>query len=326
VVETFVFTWLLTVLLPVSFVYAQQPKSFHRVGYLANTDGIRKNTEEVFRQGLRELGYIEGQNFAIEWRFSKGKLDRLPELAAELVRLNVDCIVSFGVAPTHAAKQATMTIPIVMGNADDDPVRHGLVDSLGRPGGNVTGFTSIGSDLAGKRLEILNETVPKASRIAILWDPRGPGGAGHAREAKLAAAALAIELQDVEVQRAGELDRAFLIAVKGRAEALMVVHTGLLNTQRDRILDFASRRRLPAMYSNNSWVLDGGLMGYDTDLPARLRGVASYVDRILRGVKPADLPVVQPTKFELAINLKTAKEIGLTIPPNVLARADRVIR
>lgn len=325
-VGIFVFMWLLTVLPPVDFVYAQQPKSFHRVGYLANAAGIRKDIEEVLRQALRELGYIEGQNFAIEWRFSQGKLDRLPELAAELVRFNVDCIVAFGVAPTHAAKQATTTIPIVMGNADDDPVRHGLIDSLGRPGGNVTGFTSIGSDLAGKRLEILKETVPKANRVAILWDPKGPGGAGHAREARLAAPALAIELQHVEVQRTGELDKAFQIAVNGRADALMVVHTGLMNTQRERILNFASRRRLPAMYSNNSWVLDGGLMGYDTDTPERVRGVASYVDRILRGVKPADLPVVQPKKFELVINLRTAKLLGLVIPPSVLARADRVVR
>jgi putative ABC transport system substrate-binding protein len=310
----------------VSSAEAQEPAKVYRIGYLANPAGIRKNTEEVLRQALRELGYIEGQNYAIEWRFSKGRLDLLPKLAAELVRLKVDCIVAIGVAPTRAAKEVTSTIPIVMGNADDDPVRHGLVASLARPGGNVTGFTNIGSDLAGKRLEILKETVPKTTRVAILWDPKGPGGAGHAREAKIVASALGVELQPVEVRSAEDLENAFQTAVKGRAEALIVVHTGLMNAQRGRILNFAFKSRLPAIYGTNSWVLDGGLMGYDGDSQERLRGVASYVDRILRGAKPADLPVQQPTKFELVINLKAAKQIGLSIPQKVLARADRVIR
>ena len=200
---------------------AQQRKKIYRIGYLTNSPGIRKDTEEIVRQDLRELGYIEGQNFAIEWRFSKGRLDLLPELAAELARLNVDCFVANGVAPTRAAKKATATIPIVMGNADDDPVRHGLVASLARPGGNVTGFTNIGSDLAGKRLELLKETFPKIARVAILWDPKGPGGAGHAREAKAVAPALGVELQPVEVRSADDLENSFQVAVKGRAEALL---------------------------------------------------------------------------------------------------------
>jgi putative tryptophan/tyrosine transport system substrate-binding protein len=321
-------------ILALSFVFqldsdrakAQQPEKVYRIGYMANASGIREDTEEVFRKALRKLGYIEGRNFAIEWRFSKGRLDLLPELAAELVRLKVDCIVAFGIAPTRAAKDATATIPIAMGNADDDPIRHGLVASLARPGGNVTGFTNIGSDLAGKRLEILKETVPRATRVAIFWDPKGPGGAGHAGEAKVVAPALGVELQPVEVRSVEDLENAFQVAVKGRAEALGLVTTGLMNSQRGRILNLAFKTRLPAMYGSNSWVVDGGLMGYDTNSLERLHGVASYVDKILKGVRPADLPVQQPTKFELMINLKTAKQINVTIPPNVLARADRVIR
>jgi putative ABC transport system substrate-binding protein len=226
----------------------------------------------------------------------------------------------------RAAKNATKTIPIVMGNADDDPVRHGLVASLARPGGNVTGFTNIGSDLAGKRVEILKETLPRATRVAILWDPKGPGGAGHVREAKVVAPALGVELQPVEVRSAEDLENAFQVAVKGRAEALIVIHTGLMNPRRALIVNLALKTRLPAMYSTTGWVREGGLMGYDADAQGRYRGVANYVDKILKGTKPADLPVQQPTRFELVINLKTAKQIGVTIPPNVLARADQVIR
>jgi putative ABC transport system substrate-binding protein len=247
-------------------------------------------------------------------------------LAAELVTLKVDCIVATGVAPTRAAKQATSTIPIVMGNADDDPVRQGLVASLARPGGNVTGFTNIGSDLAGKRLELIKETVPKASRVAILLDPKGPGGMGHVRETEIVAPALGVKLQLVEVRGPEELDNAFQAAVKGRAEALIVVTTGLMGNHRSRIVNLAVKTRLPAMYSNTYFVREGGLMGYAADIPARWRGVAAYVDKVLKGAKPADLPVQQPTKFEFIINLKAAKQIGLTIPPNVLARADKVIK
>jgi putative ABC transport system substrate-binding protein len=317
--------WALLFALSVS-VEAQQTGKVYRIGYLANAAGITKDTEEIFRQALRELGYIEGRNLVIEWRFSKGRLDLLPELAAELVRLQLDCIVAQGVASTRAAKEATPTVPIVMGNADDDPVRHGLVASLARPGGNVTGFTNIGSELAGKRLEILKETVPKATRVAILWDPNGPGGAGHAREAKVVAPALGVELRPVEVRSAKELENAFQVAVKGRAEALIFVTTGLMVPQRERILNLALKTRLPAIYGNNSWVVDGGLMGYYADAHQRHRGVASYVDKILKGTKPADLPVQRPTKFELVINLKTANQIGVTIPQWVLMRADRVLK
>ena len=308
------------ILATIHLAEAQQAGKVYRVGYVTNAAGINEETEGII-QSLRDFGYIEGQNFLIEWRFSKGKLDLLPDLAAELVRLKPDCIIAQGVAPTLAVKQATSTIPIVMGNADDDPVRHGLVASLARPGGNVTGFINIGSDLAGKRLELLKETVPKASRVAILWDPKGQGGAGHVREAKIVAPALGVQLQPVEVRGPEDLDNAFQSAVKGRAEALTLVATALMNSHRPRIVSLAINTRLPAMYSNVDFVRDGGLMSYAADTRERLRGVAIYVDKILKGTKPADLPVQQPTKFEFVINLKTAKQIGLTIPPNVLAKS-----
>jgi putative ABC transport system substrate-binding protein len=280
----------------------------------------------MLRRNLSDLGYIEGRNLVIEWQFFKGKLDRLPDLAAELVRLKVDCIITIGVSPTRAAMQATSMIPIVMGNADDDPVRQGLVASLARPGGNVAGFTNVGSDLAGKRLELLKEIVPKASRMAIVWDPKGQGSAGHARETEIAAPALGIQLQRMEVQVPEDLENTFQAAVKKRAGALIVVTAGLMNSHRVRIVNLVLKTRLPAMYSNPDFVSIGGLMSYAADPSERLRGTATYVDKILKGTKPADLPVQQPKKFEFVINLKAAKQIGLTIPPNVLARADRVIR
>ena len=308
-----------------AMAHAQQSKKVYRIGYLANAIGIGPR-EEAFRQGLRELGYVEGQNVVIEWRFSKGQADRLQDLAGELVHLKVDLILAMGVAAARSAKEATGTSPIVMGNADDDPVRHGLVASLAQPGGNITGFTNIGSALAGKRLELLKETVPKVSRVAILWDSRGPGGAGHARETTITAPALAVQLQLVEVEGVQNLENAFQAAIKGRAEALIVVHTGLLQTQRTRVVSLALKTRLPVMYTDSSFALAGGLMSYSDDDLDRARRAASYVDKILKGMKPADLPVQQPTKFEFVINLKTAKQIGLVIPPNILARADRVIR
>jgi putative ABC transport system substrate-binding protein len=305
---------------------AQQPTKIYRIGYLSNVAEIRKEQEQVFRQALHDLGYIEGHNFLIAWRFAKGKLELLPNLAAELIRLDLDCIVASGVAPTRAVKEATSTIPIIMANADDDPIRHGLVASLARPGGNVTGFTNIGSDLAGKRLELLKETVPKASRVAILWDPRGAGGQGHIRESELVAPGLGIQLQPLAVRVSEELESRFQAAANERADGLIVVTTALMNSLRARIVNLALKTRLPAMYSAASFALAGGLMSYADDPLERSRRVAAYVDNILKGTKPGDLPVQQPTKFEFVINLKTARQIGLTIPPNVLARADRVIR
>jgi len=305
---------------------AQQPGKVYRIGYITNASGMRENTEKVFQQALDDLGYRDRENTVIEWRFSKGRVDRLPDLAKDLVRLNVECIVALGVAPTRAAKHATPTIPIVMANADDDPVRQGLVASLARPGGNVTGMISISSDLAGKRLELLKETIPTLSRAAILWDPRGPGGSGHIRESEAVAAALKVELQRAEIRDPKDLDIAFQTAVKGRVDGLVVVSTAGINSHRERIVKLAAKMRMPVMYTSSGFVHIGGLMSYADDVVARSRRAAEFVDKIFKGAKPADLPVEQPKKFELIINLKTAKQIGISIPPNVLARADKVIR
>jgi putative ABC transport system substrate-binding protein len=252
-------------------------------------------------------------------------VDLLPELATELVRLKVDCIVTNGANATRAAKQATDAIPIVMQNVSGDPVRNGLIASLARPGGNVTGFTNMNSELAGKRLELLKETVPKSSRFAILWDPNSLAAVGQLRVAEIAARALGVQLQSLEVRNHEDLEEAFRAAAKGRAQALVVAGGGITNSHQARIVGLAVKTRLPVTYSNSTWVAAGGLMSYSTDSAELYRRSASYVDRILKGTKPADLPVQQPTKFEFVINLNAAKQIGLKIPPNVLARADKVI-
>ena len=305
---------------------AQQPKKVYRIGYISPRNEIGRN-EDAFGKRMHELGYIEGQNAFIEWRFANGKTNLFPTFASELVRQNVDAIIGQGVEATNAARQATSTIPIVMSNADADPVHLGLVASLARPGGNVTGFISISSDIAGKRLELLKQAVPKASRIAILSRPRNQGAAAasHVRETELAAQALGIKLESLETQGATELETAFQKARK-IADALIVVAVAGMINDREQILNLATKTRLPVMYTNPEPVFAGGLMSYAADLPALARGAANYVDRIFTGTKPADLPVQLPTKFELIINLKAAKQIGLTIPPNVLARADRVIK
>lgn len=300
---------------------AQQTSKVYRIGYLAPGP-----VDESFRQGLRELGYTEGKNLAIEYRQGP---DRYPELAEELVRLKVDCILAVGVAAARAAKQATSAIPIVMGNASDDPIRHGLVASFARPGGNITGVIDMLPDLAGKRLELLKETVPKLSRVGHLvqrgGSPDGPA-ATHLKETEIAARALGVRIQALHVAALNDLDNAFKTAIKGGADALIVLGTGLFVSARPQIISLELKNHLPTMHTHASWVPDGGLMSYTTDEAARYRRAAVYVDRILKGTKPADLPVERPTKFQLLINLKTAKQIGLTIPPNVLARADRVIK
>ena len=320
-----IFLLAIVILTFVHQVEAQQTRKVYRIGYLKNGRRIGPN-EEAFRQGLREHGYVEGQNIVIEWRLAKGKLDRHPEFAAELVRLRVDCIVTIGVKPTRSAKQATSTIPIIMGDAADDPVRQGLIASFARPGGNVTGVVSFSSDLAGKRLEILKEIVPKLSHIAILWNPQSPSAEGHVRETESAARALGVKLRSVEVRRADDIENALGTADDGHAEALIVVGTGGMSRHRERILDLAVETRLPVMYTHTSWVRHGGLISYATDTRELRRRAAAYVDKILKGAKPANLPVEYPTKFELVLNLKTAKQIGLTIPPEILIRADKVIR
>ena len=312
---------------------AQQAGKVYRVGYISPRPGIELH-DEAFRQGLRDFGYVEGQNLVIEWRFVKGETEKFSGVAAELVRLNVDCILTLGVHATAVAKRATATIPIVMGAADDDPVRLGLIASFARPGGNVTGIVNIGHELAGKRLQLLKDVVPQASRVAILWPSRLASGGGpavpvpggHLRETQTAAPALGIHLQSLEVRGPDGLERAFNSAVTGRAEGLIVVGTDFINSHRAKIVDLAAKTRLPAIYTSSTWPYEGGLMSYATDRVAQYRRAASYVDRILKGAKPADLAVEQPTKYELIVNLKVARTLGLTIPPSLLARADQVIQ
>jgi putative ABC transport system substrate-binding protein len=312
---------------------AQQAKKTYRIGYLSPRSGFDSGSE-AFRQGLSELGYIEGQNLVIEWRFAKGKSELHPGLAADLVRLRLDCIVAIGVGATRAVKQLTDAIPIVMGAIDADPVELGFIASLARPGGNITGFTGIPYDIAGKRLELLKESIPKADHFAILV-ARGPTDTGsslgtitqaHLRETEATARALGVKLKLLEVTEPEGLDKAFRAARQVRVEGLSIVATNFMNSHRPRIVNLAIKTRLPAIYSHADFVRDGGLMSYADDARDRSRRAAIYVDKILKGTKPADLPVQQPSKFEFIINLKAAKQIGLTIPPTVLARADRVIR
>jgi putative ABC transport system substrate-binding protein len=280
---------------------------------------------EAFRQGLRQLGYNEGKNIVIEERYAEGKLDRLPALAAELLRLNVDLIVTVGPAVTRPVKEATNTIPIVMA-FDSDPVGSGFVASLARPGGNITGLSTLSPELTGKRLELLKETVPKLSRVAVLGNPGNTATALNFKEAEVAARAYGLQVQSLEVRGPNDLDNAFSTMIKGRTDALLPLGDSIVVFHRDRIIQFATKNRLPGTYPNSEWADAGGLMAYGPDILDSFRRAATYVDKILKGTKPADLPVEQPTKFEFIINLKAAKAIGLTIPPNVLARADKVIR
>jgi putative tryptophan/tyrosine transport system substrate-binding protein len=311
-------------------VQAQQPKKVPRIGYLSNTNPASESARaESIRLALRELGYIEGQNIATEYRYAEGKRDRLPELAAELVRLKVDIILAAGGDPgIRAAKNATKTIPIVMLGGGLDPIEAGVIESLARPGGNVTGITTLTRDLGGKRLELLKEAVPKIARVSVLYDSGNPASVREVKELlPVAARALKLTIQSREVRAADDYDRAFDAMGKQRSDGLYVASSGpLIVNHQERIVGFALKRRLPSVYSNKQFVGGGGLMSYGADQLEMYRRVAYYVDRILKGAKPADLPVEQPTKFELVINLKTAKQIGLTIPPNVLARADRVIK
>jgi ABC-type uncharacterized transport system substrate-binding protein len=307
---------------------AQQPKKVARIAYLAPGDAASESTRvEAIRLALRELGYIEGQNIAIEYRYAERKIDRAPELAAELVRLKVDIIVVAGGRSVRAAKNATKTIPIVMVGAGIDPVEAGLVESLARPGGNVTGITNLGTELGGKRLELLKEAVPKAARVAVLYDPALPGSWRELKEVlPVAAPALGLTIHPREVRAADGFERVFAALSKERLDGLYVRGGPLISANQKRIIGFALKSRLPAMYGTREFVDAGGLMYYGADIAEGYRRVAYYVDRILKGAKPADLPVEQPTKFELVINLKTAKQIGLTIPQSMLYRADKVIK
>ena len=309
---------------------AQQPKKVPRIGYLSNTDATTDSARaEGIRLALRELGYIEGQNIAIEYRYAEGRREREPGLAAELVRLKVDIIVvATGDPGIQAAKNATKRIPIVMMGLGSDPVRAGHVESLARPGGNVTGITSLSRELGGKRLELLKEAVPKLSRVAVLYDPASPPSLHEVKELLPAdARALKLTIQPWEIRAVDDFDKVFGALNKQRPDGLYPLAAGpLMRPNQKRIVGFALKSRLPSVYSSREDVEAGGLMSYGRDIADNYRRVAIYVDRILKGAKPADLPVEQPTKFELVINLKTAKQIGVTIPQSVLYRADKVIK
>jgi len=304
---------------------AQQQAKVPKIGLLGARPAASSTGLELFRQEIRKLGYIEDKNIAFEYRSADNKFDRLPALADELVRLKVDVIVTPGTAEALAAKNATRTIPIVFFGGGD-PVAAGLVDSLARPGGNITGFTSIGAVLAGKRLELLKETVPNLSRVAVLWDPQDPSAAQQWKESQLPARELGLQLHSMEIGSADDFESAFKEAIKVRSAGLAVTSGALALSNQKRVADLATKNRLPAIYSRGDFVASGDLMSYGDDRTEPYRRAAVFVDKILKGTKPADIPVEQPTKFELTINLKAAKQIGLTIPPNVLARADKVIK
>src|SRR5437870_7876149 len=305
---------------------AQQPTKVPRIGFLVATSlSDISDRLDAFRQGLRELGYVEGKNIVIEWRYAEGKQDRAPALAAELVRLKVDVVVTGGPVSTRAIKEATTTIPIIMAQ-DADPVANGFVASLARPGRNITGLSTLAPEISGKQIELLKEIIPKLSRVAVLGTSTRPGNAQSLKETERAAGAFGVKLQYLDVKGPQDIETAFRAATKAHADAVLLLGGAVFNSQRTQIVDLAVKSRLPAIYAVVEFVEDGGLMTYGVSLTDLYHRAAKYVDKILKGAKPADLPVEQPTKFELVINLKTAKELGLTIPPSVLLRADKVIR
>ncbi len=304
----------------------QYPAKIPQIGSLwLGSPSLATPYVEAFRQGLRELGYVEGQNIVIEWRFAGSRAELLPDLAAELVRLKVDLIVATAGPSVRAAKQATTTIPIVMAFSGD-PVGTGLVPSLARPGGNITGLSFMAPDLSAKRLELLKEAFPKISRVAVLFDVTDAVSALEFRETQVAARALGVKLRSMEVREPNDFETAFLALPRERTDSLLTFAHALTIPHRGRIVDLAAKSRLPAMYGLREFSDAGGLMAYGPSLPDLFRRAAFYVDKILKGAKPADLPVEQPTRFELVINLKTAKALGLTIPQSILIRADQVIQ
>jgi len=305
---------------------AQQPVKVPRIGYLyAGSFSTLGGRIEAFRQGLRELGYVEGKNIVIEWREAKENRDRLRELAHELVRLKMDVIVSPGPTVTRLLKEATSTIPIVMAQ-DTDPVGSGFIDSLARPGGNITGLAALAPEMGGKQLELLKEIIPKLSRVVVVGNATVPGDAQALRETVLAAGSYEIYLRYLDLRDPNDIDAVFRAAAKGHADAVLVLGNPSMNAHRKQIVDQVVKHRLPATYTRPEYIDEGGLMYYGTSYNDLSRRAAGYVDRILKGAKPGDLPVEQPIKFELILNLKAAKQIGLTIPNKVLARAERVIR
>jgi len=320
---TSIFFLALSVFIPILNIssQAQQPGKVPHIGFLS----LSGANQEAFRQGLRDLGYIEGKNIAIESRTAANRADRLSVLAGELVDLKVDVIVAAGSQAVHAAQRTTKSIPIVM-TSSSDPVGTGFVASLAHPGGNITGLSLVGPDLSTKRLEMLKEVILGVSRVAVFWNPDDPAAKISLRETEDAAKAQAMHLQILEIREASDFESAFRAANKGRARALILLPAPIVATQAKQIAELALKNNLPAISPVSEFPNAGGLMSYGANLPDLYRRAATYVDKILKGAKPADLPVEQPTKFELVINLKTAKQIGLTIPPNVLARADKIIR
>jgi putative ABC transport system substrate-binding protein len=308
--------------------HAQQPKKVPQIGYLSAIDQATESIRiEAIRRALRELGYIEGQNLITHYRYADGNSSGMAKLAEELVLLKVNLIVTTGGDPViRAAKNATQTIPIVMVGGGSEPVGAGFVQSLARPGGNITGLTNLSTELTGKRLELLKGAVPKIARVALLYEPTIPGNVIQVKEAQATASALRLMIQPVNVGELGGFEKVFAVLNKQLPDGLYVPGGPIMNTYRQRIADFTLKNRLPSIYSRGEFVEAGGLMAYGTDLAHSYHRVAYYIDRIFKGAKPDELPVEQPTKFELVINLKAAKQIGLMIPPNVLARADRVIR
>jgi putative ABC transport system substrate-binding protein len=306
---------------------AQQQAKIHRIGFLSGGFPGASHWTTTLRTDLRELGYVEGKNIAIESRFAENKPDRLPALVDELVRLKVDVIVAGGTNDARAVKNATKTIPVVIVGIGIDPVEAGLVESLARPGGNVTGITNLSIELVGKRLELLKEAVSKVTRVAVLYDPAAPGSLRELKEAlPVAAGALGVTIKPWEVRDTAGFETVFATLRKDRSDGLYVTSGPLMRANQERTIGFALNSRLPSVYSTKEAVEAGGLMSYHADLADSYKRLAYYVDKILKGAKPADLPVQQPTKFELVINLKTAKQIGVTIPQSVLYRADKVIK
>jgi len=322
-VRLFAFT--MTLAACVDAANAQQPKKLARVCYLGNTVTATAEMIKPFQQRLREIGYVEGQTLTIDYRYWEGKVERLQNLAAEFVRLNCDVIVTQGTEAAEAAKNATKTIPVVMAFGAD-AVKRGIVADLARPGANITGLTNIGAELYGKRLELLKETVPKSARVAFLWSPSNPAAEDELKEIETVARFLKVGIQSLEVKGPDDIEGVFQAATKKRAQALLLGSGGFFGAHRKRIVDLAAKNRLPAMYGNVQFVEQGGLMSYGEDRSEMFRRAAEIVDKILKGTKPADIPVERPKKFDFVINLKAAKQIGFTVPPEVLARASRIIR
>src|SRR5712691_8064926 len=306
--------------------WAQQRSDKISVGFLSvNVRPAMKARVEAFQQGLRELRYVDGQNVLIEYRFAEGNPERLRGLADELVRLKVDVIVTEGTTATRFAKEATATIPIVMAQ-DPDPVGSGFVASLARPGGNITGLSTLAPELSGKQLELLKEAMPGMTRVAVLWNAANPANAAVWQETQAAARALGLLLHAQAVQSPQDLEGAFALMAQAHPDALLVLQDSLITMRRPQIVEFVTQQHLPSVFGSREWVVAGGLMSYGPSIPDLFRRAATYMDKILKGTKPADLPVEQPIKFELVINLKTAKALGLTIPPTVLFQADEVMQ